>query len=317
MIDLSSCLTESAVQISEKTSCSRNSISSISCNSPISVPSAQNTVTCLYRAILSSTKEQILITVTWSKNSTSSQGSLNITIGTHEDQSISFKLNTNSCRVLFRKLKGSKSLEFNASRVEVFWDFSSARYRSVAEPEPVDGYYIFITFDSELGLFLGEHIYKARELTFLQNDEAAKFWLITRREHFSGNYSQLHYQTKARFCESGAAHDISIRRSGEMKNSVLSVCIDKKTVIRVKSLQWNFRGNETIFLDGLLVDLMWNVHDWLCNQDNSGHGVFMFRTRSRDINCSRLMWMEENKILLNKDHEEFSLIIFIAATCKN
>ncbi|KAE9467499.1 hypothetical protein C3L33_00599, partial [Rhododendron williamsianum] len=41
----------------------------------------------------------------------------------------------------------------------------------------------------------------------------------------------------------------------------------------------NFRGNQSIFVDGLVVDLMWDVHDWLFNQ-KSGIGVFMFRTRS-------------------------------------
>ncbi|XP_075498833.1 uncharacterized protein LOC142537158 [Primulina tabacum] len=302
MIDLSSCLSESAIQISDRTSCSKNS--NVSCIiSPNSTLSTQNTVTCLYRTILS-TRKKILITVTWSKNSLS-QG-LSITIG--EDPSISFKVNTNPR--LFRKLKGSKSLDFQGCKVEVFWDFSSARYRSVHEPEPDDGYYIFITFDSELGMFLGD---KARETLQKQEKSGprmAKFSLITRHEHFSGN---SHYQTKAKFCETGAAHDILIRRSGELegrKNSELSVSIDKKTVIRVRSLQWNFRGNQTIFLDGLLVDLMWNVHDWFCNPD-SGHGVFMFRTRSgRD---SRL-WMEE-KILHKDEKEEFSLMIF--AACKN
>ncbi|KZV47170.1 hypothetical protein F511_05221 [Dorcoceras hygrometricum] len=298
MIDLSSCLSESALQISDRTSCSRNS--NISCISPNSVPSTQNTVTCLYRAILS-TQEQILITVTWSKNSLF-QG-LNITIG--EDPSVSIKVNTNSR--LFRKLKGSKSLEFNGCEVEVSWDFSSARYRSMNEPEPVDGYYIIITFDSGVGMFIGD---KARETLQKQaksDPREAKFSLLTRREHFSGN---THYQTKAKFCETGAAHDILIRRGGEnerMKNSELSVSIDKKMVIRVKSLQWNFRGNQTIFLDGLLVDLMWNVDDWFRNPD-SGHGVFMFRTRSgRDSG----LWMAQKD-----DKDGFSLIIF-AAACKN
>nr|DAD39138.1 TPA_asm: hypothetical protein HUJ06_013461 [Nelumbo nucifera] len=43
---------------------------------------------------------------------------------------------------------------------------------------------------------------------------------------------------------------------------MLSTHIDKRKVIRVKRLKWNFRGNRTIFIDGFLVDMMWDVHDW-------------------------------------------------------
>lgn len=81
------------------------------------------------------------------------------------------------------------------------------------------------------------------------------------------------------------AHDILIRCSGEgggegKKHPILWVCIDKKTVIRVRKLQWNFRGNETILLDGLVVDVMWDVHHWFYNPDSTGFAVFMFRTRT-------------------------------------
>ncbi|KAK2989987.1 hypothetical protein RJ640_023909 [Escallonia rubra] len=38
--------------------------------------------------------------------------------------------------------------------------------------------------------------------------------------------------------------------------------------------QWKFRRNQSIFVDGLLVDLMWDVHDWFCNR-SSGDSTFM------------------------------------------
>ncbi|PPD77573.1 hypothetical protein GOBAR_DD25513 [Gossypium barbadense] len=122
-------------------------------------------------------------------------------------------------------------------------------------------------------------------------------------EPVNGFYSHSH----------GISHDILIRCSGEhgdLKHPVLSVCIDNKTVIRVKRLQWNFRGNQTIFVDGLLVDLMWDVHDWFFNP-TAGSAVFMFRTRS---GLDSRLWLEEKWVHKDEDKVEFSLLIY---ACKN
>lgn len=298
MRDLGSCISEYAAQVSDP-SCHSYAIVNNSCINPSLVPSIQNAVTCLYRTILS-TQKQVDIRVTWSKNSVS-QG-LSINFG--NDSSSSFKLNTNSG--LFRKKKGSKSFEHNNdSKIEVFWDLSAAKYQT--GPVPIDGYYVLITVDSELGLTLGDMAEEASLKKLKNGTQIAKFNLISRQEHFSGNTL---YSTKAKFCDSGTAHDILIRCSGEdegLKHPVLSVCIDKKTVIRVKRLQWNFRGNQTIFLDGLLVDLMWDVHDWFFNP-SSGYAVFMFRTRT-GMDSSRL-WLEEKNLQKDQEKVEFSLLIY-------
>ncbi|CAI9774573.1 unnamed protein product [Fraxinus pennsylvanica] len=295
MKDFAACFSEYTVQVSE-TSCSSNSNNS--CMTPGLIPSIQNAVTCLYRTVLS-TQKQFLISATWYKNNIS-QG-LNITFG--NDPSTTIKLNSNSRS--FRKLKGSKSLEFDNSKFEVFWDFSTARYHT--GPEPVDGYYVLFTVDSELGLFLGDMVEEASIKKLKTGTQMAKVSLVSRQEHFSG--STL-YSTKAKFCEKGADHDISIHFSGGnegLKHPVLSVCIDKKMVFRVKKLLWNFRGNQTIFLDGLLVDLLWDVHDWFYNPATSRYAVFMFRTR---CGTDSRLWLEEK--LGQEDHEkvEFSLMIY-------
>ncbi|CAA2965431.1 Hypothetical predicted protein [Olea europaea subsp. europaea] len=299
MRDFASCFSEYTVQVSE-TSCS--SYSNNSCMTPGLIPSIQNAVTCLYRTVLS-TQKQFLISVTWYKNNIS-QG-LNITFG--NDPSTAIKLNSNSR--LFRKLKGSKSLEFDNSKIDVFWDFSRARYHT--GPEPVNGYYAFLIVDSELSLILGDMVEEASIQKLKTCTQMAKFSLVSRQEHFSGSTV---YSTKAKFCKKGADHDISIHCSEEnegLKHPVLSVCIDKKMVIRVKRLQWNFRGNQTIFLDGLLIDLLWDVHDWFYNPAASGYAVFMFRTRS---GTDSRLWLEEK--LEQKDHEkvEFSFMIY---ACKS
>ncbi|KAJ6937308.1 hypothetical protein NC652_011835 [Populus alba x Populus x berolinensis] len=219
MRDIVSCFSENAIQVSHS-SCS--SYSNNACISPSLTPSVQNTVSCFYKIILS-TKKQLLAKVSWCKNHTS-QG-LSINFG--NDPSTSFKLNTHTR--LFRKMKGSKLVESDTVKIEVFWDLSSAKYE--LGPEPVEGFYVLVMVDSEIGLVL---------------------------------------------------------------------------VIRVKRLQWNFRGNQTIFLDGLLVDLLWDVHDWFYNP-GSGYAVFMFRTRS---GMDSRLWLEEKLVQKDQERVEFSLLIY-------
>ncbi|XP_022756645.1 uncharacterized protein LOC111304365 [Durio zibethinus] len=292
-----SCFSENAVNVSH--SCS--SYSSNACISPSLVPSVQNAVTVIYKVFLS-TGKQLLIKVTWCKNQTG-QG-LSIKFG--DDPSTCFKLNTNLR--FFKKKKGSKVIETGHSKIEVFWDLSTAKYD--AGPEPVDGFYVLVMVDSEIGLILGNMAEEAVTKKLKTTATVAKVSVIARQEHCSGNTL---YSTKAQFCDTGIVHDILIRCSGEhesQKHPVLSVCIDQKTVISVKRLQWNFRGNQTIFVDGLPVDLMWDVHDWFFNPA-PGSAVFMFRTRS---GLDSQLWLEEKLEQKDQDRIEFSLLIY---ACKS
>ncbi|XP_052210473.1 uncharacterized protein LOC127813486 [Diospyros lotus] len=285
MRDLASCFGEYAIQVSNHP-----------CVSPNLIPSVQNSVACIYRVFLS-TQKQILITATWSQG-------LSLSFG--DKPTTAFKLSTSSR--LFRKKRGTKSFEFDNYNFDVFWDLSAAKY--TAGPEPVACYYVLVMADSELAISLGDMAEEAAAKRLKTGARASKFSLLSRRELFSGHALCL---TKAQFSDSGPAHDILIRCSGEnegLKHPVLSVCIDKKTVICVKRLQWNFRGNQTIFVDGLLVDLMWDVHDWFFNPV-AGYAVFMFRTRSGSD--SRL-WLEEKVAQKELEKQEFSLLI---CACKS
>nr|KJB35340.1 hypothetical protein B456_006G109900 [Gossypium raimondii] len=268
MRDIVSCFSENAVNVSHS-SCS--SYSSNACIAPSLAPSVQNAVTGVYRLILS-TQKQLLIRVTWCKNQTG-QG-LSINIG--DDPSTSFKLNTNLR--FFRKKKGNKVIESDHSKIEVFWDLSTAKYDT--GPEPVDGFYVLVMADSEIGLVLGDMAEETVTKKFKNATPGAKVSLISSGEHEG------------------------------LKHPVLSVCIDKKTVIRVKRLQWNFRGNQTIFVDGLLVDLMWDAYDWFFNPV-TGSAVFLFRTRS---GLDSRLWLEEKLVQKDQDRVEFSLLIH---ACKN
>ncbi|KAK7853652.1 hypothetical protein CFP56_035199 [Quercus suber] len=146
MRDIVSCFSENAVSVSNP-SCS--SYSNAACINPSLSPSVQNSVTCVYKITLS-TQKQILITATWCKNN-SSQG-LSMNFGDEPSSTPPFRLNTNSR--LFRKKKGSKLMESNNSNIEVFWDLSNAKYDT--GPEPVDGFYVLVMVDSEIGLILGD-----------------------------------------------------------------------------------------------------------------------------------------------------------------
>ncbi|KAG6678914.1 hypothetical protein I3842_10G104400 [Carya illinoinensis] len=253
-------------------------------------------------AIILSTQKQVLITVTWCRNH-SAQG-LSISFG-DDSSTPPFRLNTNSR--FFRKKKGSRLMESDNSSFEVFWDLSNAKYDT--GPEPVDSFYVLVMADSEMGLILGDMAEEAAAKKF-KATSVAKVSLISRREHCSGNTL---YSTKAQFSDTGIAHEILIRCGGEsegLRSPVLSVCIDKKTVIRVKRLRWNFRGNQSIFVDNLLVDLMWDVHDWFFNPA-SGYAVFMFRTRS---GMDSRLWLEEKLVQKDQERVEFSLLI---CACKS
>ncbi|KAJ9554739.1 hypothetical protein OSB04_009353 [Centaurea solstitialis] len=309
MMGFISCYNELTVQVSESkssSSCSSYNNVNSSCVSPNLIPAAiQTAATNLYKTTLS-TGDRHVIAVTWCRNSTT-QG---LQINSGDDPATAFRLNTNSR--LFRKKKGSKAFEIGDSKFEVFYDLSAARYAGAGGAEPVEGYYVLVMVDSELGLFIGDLAEEAAAKKVKNyKKEIANFNLISRREHFYGNTL---YSTKARFSDAGICHDIVIRCTGDEageKGYSLSVCIDKRVMIRVKRLQWNFRGNQTIFVDGLSVDLMWDVHDWFFGSGSgsgSGHGVFMFRTRN---GLDSRLWLEE-KVVTKKDDEkkEFSLLVY-------
>ncbi|KAK9291075.1 hypothetical protein L1049_009262 [Liquidambar formosana] len=298
MRSIATCYSEHAIKVSDSY-CSGPS--NQACLSQNLIPSIQNSVTCMYKAKLS-THKQLVITLTWCNNLLG-QG-LNINIS--DDPSSPFKFNANSRQ--FGSTKGSETFESCNSKIELLWDLSSAQYE--AGPEPTNGFYVMVLADSEICLLLGDMDEKLDVKEFKTGIPVAKFSLVSRSEYFSGNAL---YSTKAQFCDTGMAHDILIRCSREegSKSPVLSVCIDKRRVVQVKRLLWNFRGNQSLFVDGLLVDMMWDVHDWFFNPA-SGCAVFMFRTRSGLD--SRLWFEEKNLVQKGQERVEFSLLI---CACKN
>ncbi|KAK9156673.1 hypothetical protein Scep_003247 [Stephania cephalantha] len=280
----------------------------ISHATPKTPPSIQNAVICTYISKLS-TQKQLLIQLNWSKNALD-QG---LCIGEIDPENPSSSVSSSVSKFatqnrLFKKKKGHRLIEFNSLKAEVLWDLSSAKFSS--GPEPVAAFFVAVLIDAEVGLLLGDMGEDILHKKFKTGIHLAQFTLISRREHFNGGTL---YSTKAQFSQLGASHDIAIRCEDEgLKWPALSISIDKRRVILVKRLQWNFRGNQTIFIDGLTVDLMWDVYDWLFNRSNNGCASFMFRTRS--VLDSRL-WLEEKLVVQQEQHRvEFCLFI---SGCKN
>lgn len=255
MRDFPSCFGENGVQVADA------SYSSASGTKP-----SQNSVTCVYRCKFFG-KSSCLISIVWSKNLMGQCLSVEIDDASHQC----------ICKVdvkpsLFSKRKGSKNLEVNSSKIEIFWDLSTAKFGS--GPEPLQGYYIAVVLKGEIVLLVGDMRREAFKKTgAVASLSSAK--LISKKEHISGKRV---YGTKAQFCDNGQIHDLKIECDASCSDDpCLLVRVDAKTVMQVKHLQWKFRGNHTILVDGLPVEVFWDVHNWLFGP-SLGNAVFMFQS---------------------------------------
>lgn len=306
MRGIASCYNEHGIRVSDSY-CSRPSNQDYLCPK-LNLSSTKDSITCVYKLnLISKQQKQIFISLTWAKKLLG-QG-FTITITNSEYSPSNSKFNKRQ----LRKSRGNEKFQSQNFQIQVLWDLSDAKYDK--GPEPVNGFYVVVLVDSELGLRLGDKN-SVEDLLDLDAKEA-KFSMVSRSETFLSGSAV--YETKAKFCETGISHDILIKcgaseEEGGLKSHVLSVCVDKKTMFEVKRLRWNFRGNQTIFVDGLVVDMMWDVHDWFFNS-NSASAIFMFRTRS---GLDSRLWLEEKTLHAHKeqDNKTIGFSLFICA-CKN
>ncbi|XP_019186286.1 PREDICTED: uncharacterized protein LOC109180999 [Ipomoea nil] len=254
MRDFPSCFGETGVQVADFSSSSANNKAA-----------AQNLVTCIYQCRLRG--KSCLLNVTWSKN-LMGQG---LSVGIDD--------NTNQCLCkldikpwLFSRKKGSKTLEAYSCKIDVYWDLSSAKFGS--GPEPLQGFYVCIVFERQMLLLLGDMVKEALKKTGA-SPAASGAVFIAKREHIFGKKI---FGTKAQFCDNGKIHDLVIEcdTSGG-SDPYLVIRVDRKPMMKVKRLQWKFRGNHTILIDGLEVEVFWDVHNWLFGT-TFGNAVFMFKT---------------------------------------
>ncbi|XP_052208928.1 uncharacterized protein LOC127812549 [Diospyros lotus] len=234
-------------------------------SSPIS--GNANLTTCVYHTDLG------LFDLTWSRSSLGRSLHLHLlpAAATGDDAiniSPSFRLHIKP--FIFWKKHGSKKLPIANTKktFQIFWDLSRAKFGS--QPEPQSGFYIAVVFGGEMILLVGdspaEAYAKSRASKPLRADT-----MVLRREHMYGNKL---YTTKASF--GGKTRDISIDcRTGDDPRLYFSV--DHKRVLQVKHLKWKFRGNERIEIDGVSIQVSWDVYNWLFEDDEDRHALFMFR----------------------------------------
>ncbi|TKY52632.1 kinesin KP [Spatholobus suberectus] len=254
MREFPSCFGENGVQVADSSSSS-------------TTRAAQNVVTCVYQCKLRG--RSCLITVSWTKTLMGQGLSVGIDdLGNHCLCKVEIK------PWLFSKRKGSRNLEIQSGKIDIFWDLSCAKFGS--GPEPLEGFYLAVVFNKEVVLLLGDLKKEARKK--IDSDCAFAHcgaFFVAKREHIFG---KKFYGAKAQFCDKGQVHDVTIEcDTVRLTDPSLVIRIDSKTVMQVKRLKWKFRGNHTILVDGIPVEVFWDVHSWLFG-NAMGNAVFMFQT---------------------------------------
>ena len=79
------------------------------------------------------------------------------------------------------------------------------------------------------------------------------------------------FSTRAKFSMTGKLHEICIECDAAAE---MEIRMDGRRAVKVEKLGWKFRGNETIIVDGVAVEVYWDVLRWLFG---GGAAVFMFR----------------------------------------
>jgi|UniRef100_A0A2N9FTJ3 hypothetical protein len=251
--------------------CFRPSTSNQNHNSlpPPPISGNPNLTTCLYHTNLG------LFSLTWSRSLLGRSLNLNLLHHHHHPfdsplhpppRSSQFSFQLHIKPFVFWKKNGSKKLNSNT---QIFWDLSKAKFGS--GPEPQSKFYIAVVVDNELTLLVGDCIKEAYAKTKAQKPKSNQV-LVLKREHVFANKI---YTTRARF--GGKTREIQID-CGYNDDTRLSFSVDNKRVLQIKHLKWKFRGNERIEIDGVPVQISWDVYNWLFEKDNEDrHAVFMFR----------------------------------------
>ncbi|XP_027339528.1 uncharacterized protein LOC113853226 [Abrus precatorius] len=229
-----------------------------------------------------------LITITWCKNLM--LHGLSVSVEGPEGESET----QYSCKVelkpwYFWRKHGSKRFMVDGNKaVDIFWDLKAAKFNG--ETEPTSEYYVAVVCDEEVVLLLGDLKKEAYRRTGCRPALIDPI-LVSKKEHIFGKRK---FSTRAKFHEKGRCHEIQIEcknkgiNGGDSSSEVqpeMEIRFDGHLVIHVKHLQWKFRGNESIHLHKMRVEVYWDVHDWLFSPGLK-HALFIFKP---SLSCTTSM----------------------------
>lgn len=272
MRDFASCIGDGAVRVADITACTAPASTLTSSSSTSSSPSTLS-VTATYRATaLSSNSRPLLLRLTW----------------THSPlgPTLSFAPSASAPTLLLRRRKGTRSVPSDdadsSPLLALFWDLTAARYDPAASPEPLSGYYFVAVAvaNAEVVLAVGDLAAEFVKTKFEGQIPKPRFLPLARRERVVVSDPAAMLTARVRFAEGGPEHEVSVGcATSSGGGEELWVSIDGKRAVQARRLRWNFRGNQTVFVDGAPVDVMWDLHGWWFREP-PGCAVVLLRARS-------------------------------------
>ncbi|XP_066310242.1 uncharacterized protein [Miscanthus floridulus] len=275
--DLASCVSDGAVRVACTTPASTLVASSSSSPATLSV-------TATYHACAS---PPLLLRLTWARSP----------VG---PPTLSFAGPTaSSPAVLLRRRKGTRSLPSSSSSddhhppLALFWDLTAAKYATAAadsSPEPVSGFYFIAVANAEVVLAVGDLAAEFVKAKFEGQIPKARFHPVARADRVLAAPNAMH-AARVRFAEGAPEHEVTVgcATTSGGGGEELWVSVDGKRAVHARRLRWNFRGNQTVFVDGAPVDVLWDLHGWWF-RDPPGCAVVMLRARSA---LESRLWLEE------------------------
>lgn len=226
----------------------------------------QDYVTFIYQTKIASLFRSVV--VTWCKNPI--EHSLSMSVENPCEQ------NKYTCKIDLESgqswgKKGLKSFEIEGARLDIFWDFRHAKFST--NPQPCSGYYVALVYKKEVLLLLGD-LDKDAYIRTKSKPSTEEATLLCKKESVHGKKL---FCTRAMLEEGKPEHDVVIETSlSGPDDPEMWISIDGMLASRIMNLNWKFRGNEIVMVNNLPVQIFWDVHDWLFNNDNLGSGPALF-----------------------------------------
>lgn len=128
---------------------------------------------------------------------------------------------------------------------------------------------------------------------------------MSKKENLFGNRV---YSTKIKI--QGNLRKISIDVKVVNDEANLRFSVDDKSVLKINQLQWKFRGNTKIVVDGVTIQISWDVYNWLFGDKDKVKpdkvpAVFLLRFENQDVEGNDALMMNKrvrDNVVLRKEN---------------